>query len=302
MIKINLFKKEGVYTNLLIGTEGQEKLNMPLYNTDFTVWKGVDNTIEFSIRNHDRKSVDMSDGILTFTMINQKTRQSYIKELETIDSALGRYKVVIKRKELNDYDCGSFVGHVSVLKDGTEELLYSGTDWYPFFNINIEPNKLEIVSESKVVKMDEMLREICDDKENGTLETFTSSAIKSNITPYHTFIMKLKDFCGEIVIQGSLMDTPQSPDDWFDITLFEHRPPHRPDDGPNHRPDDRPNHRPDDEPHIPPHRPDDRPDKKFKPINDTILLSSILNSLWVRVVFKRLLDSNSVIEEFEYRN
>ena len=276
MIKLNLFKKEGVYTNLLIGTLEQGKTNMPLYNEAFTLWKGVDNTIEFSIRNHDRKSVDMSDGILTFTMINQKTRQTYIKELETIDSALGRYKVVIKRKELNDYDCGSFVGHVSVLKDGTEELLYSGTDWHPFFDVNIEPNKLEIVSEPKIVKLDEMLREVYDDKDERTLEMFTSSAIKSDVTPYHTFIMKLKEFCGEIIIQGSLMDIPQSSDDWFDITVFEHKPPKEEDT--------------------------EDTEEEFIPLTDTILLSSILNSLWVRVVFKRYPDSNSVIEEFEYRN
>lgn len=271
MIKLNLFKKEGVYTNLLIGTLEQGKTNMPLYNETFTLWKGVDNTIEFSIRNHDRKSVDMSDGILTFTMINQKTRQTYIKELETIDSALGRYKVVIKRKELNDYDCGTFVGHVSVLKDGTEELLYTGVDWYPFFNVNIEPNKLEVITETKTFDMSSMNRSIIDDKEDGKqYECFMSSMIKSDVTPYHTFIMKLKNFHGEIIIQGSLMDTPQNDmEDWFDISTFENK---------NYDSED------------------------FKKITDTILLSSVLNSLWVRVIFKCPFDSDSKIEEISYRN
>ena len=96
MIRVNLYKKLNTYFNLLVGTLQEEKFNMPLYNTDITLWKGVDNTIEFSIRNHDRKSVSFGNGVsLKFVAINQPLNQKIEKDMEVVNTALGRYKIVI---------------------------------------------------------------------------------------------------------------------------------------------------------------------------------------------------------------
>lgn len=221
MLKINLFKKKNIDMNLLIGTVEKEKFNMPMYNTDITVWKGVDNTIEFSIKNHDRKAEKMPNGSkLKFVAINNQMHQVIEKELIVVNENLGRYTAIITKDELNNYDIGTFVGHVSIInEDGTEELLYSGTDWYPFFNVEVKPNRLELIEDEQVFDSSSFNRELFQDKTDGMMyEVFTSSVIKSDITPNHIFVLKLKEFIGEIKIQGSNSDNPEhNESDWFDI-------------------------------------------------------------------------------------
>lgn len=221
MIRINLFKKDNIDMNLLIGTLNEEKFNMPMYNTDITIWKGVDNTIEFSIRNHDRKSVKLEEGtLLNFVAINQQMKQQITKPLEVISEPLGRYKVTLTNEELNDLDCGTFVGHVSVINDDNEELLYTGTDWYPYFNVEIKPNRLTLIDEPLELDSTNFNKDMYQDNVDGKVyEVFTSSVIKSDITPYHSYLIQVKDFLGTIKIQGSNEDNPEhNENDWFDIT------------------------------------------------------------------------------------
>lgn len=226
MIRINLYKKETIDMNLLIGSYEKERFNMPFYNTNITLWKGVDNTIEFSIRNHDRKAEKIPEGSkLVFTAINNKLQQIIKKDLDTVNANLGRYSVTIKKTELNDYDNAMFTGHVSIVDEaGNEDLLYSGTDWLPNFEVEIKPNKLELISESDYISGDSFSREVYQDPKTGKqMERFTSSIMKSDVTEYHTFLTKLKDFEGIIKYQGSCDETPdQSSSNWFDIDVKEY--------------------------------------------------------------------------------
>lgn len=221
MIRVNLYKKLNTYYNLLVGTPEEEKINMPLYNTDITLWKGVDNNIEFSIRNHDRKSVAFADGVvLKFVAIHQPLNQKIEKELEPINVALGRYKISLTKEELKDFDCGTFIGHVSIGDD--EELLYSGTDWYPYFNVEIKPNKMELIDESTTLLGETFNREIVLDM-GREMEYFTSPIFKADKSPFHTMTAKLNKFNGIVKLQGSTMETPGLGDsEWFDIYVKEY--------------------------------------------------------------------------------
>jgi hypothetical protein len=221
MIRVNLYKKLNTYFNLLVGTELEEKINMPLYNTDITLWKGVDNTIEFSIRNHDRKSVAFDEGtILKFVAINQPLQQKIEKELEVINSALGRYKVTLTNKELKDYDIGTFIGHVSIVDaEENEELLYSGTDWYPHFNVEIKPNKMDLVDESVTMLSESFNREVLYYM-GREIEYVTSPIFKADRSAHHTMLMKLKDFDGIVKLQASSFEQPSTnASDWCDICV-----------------------------------------------------------------------------------
>lgn len=316
MIRINLFKKEGVYTNLLIGTFEKDKINMPLYNTDITIWKGVDNTIEFSIRNHDRKSINIS-GDLFFTMINQETQQIFKKKLSVINQALGRYCVILTNDEMKSYDCGTFIGHVSVVNNDIEDLLYSGVDWYPYFNVILNPNKMELVEEPKTITLNQMIKNIYTDPyTNKTIEEYISSMFKSDKSVYHDIIANVSDFVGEIIVQGSLMDTPQhNDDDWFDICEFKHW----------ETQSSKTNNSllfggdseteaielfvaGDSETEILDstsiyNAGDSETEAiEFTPLTDTILMNSVLNCLWLRIKFKRELNSIATINEITYRN
>ncbi len=253
--------------NLLIGTLNEEKFNMPMYNTDITIWKGVDNTIEFSIRNHDRKSVSLEEGtILNFIAINQEMKQEIKKPLEVVNESLGRYKVVLTNEELNNIDCGTFVGHVSVIKDEIEELLYTGTDWYPYFNVEVKPNKLSLVEDAISFDGSSFNKDMYQDKMDGKVyEVFTSSMLKADVTPYHNCIVKVTNFQGSVKLQGSNEETPEHNEyDWIDIdsiTLGIE-----------------------------------------SPVEASILLSGEGKFLWTRVQYKREDGQQSEVVEVHYRN
>ena len=226
MIRINLYKKDTIDMNLLIGSYEKERFNMPFYNTNITLWKGVDNTVEFSIRNHDRKAEKIPEGSkLVFTAINNKLQQIIKKDLVTVNANLGRYSITITKDELKDYDDAIFIGHVSVVDEaGNEDLLYSGTDWLPNFDVEIKPNKLELIEKSEYISGDSFNREIFQCPKTGKeMERFTSSVMKSDVTDYHTFALKLKDFIGVIKFQGSCSETPDTTEsNWFDIDRLEY--------------------------------------------------------------------------------
>lgn len=278
MIRINLYKKQNIDMNLLIGSFDKEKFSLPFYNRDIILRKGVDNTIEFSIRNHDRKAQPLKDGqFLKFVAINNELQQKICKKMAIVNANTGRYAVIITKDELNDYDEGNFIGHVSIVTPNCdhneedvvecncpEELLYTGVDWYPYFNVEITPNQIQLIEESVIMNQDDFVKDTYEDDRVGkTYERFISTNIKSDKTPSQTFTLDIKDFVGTINIQGSNMEVPEhNEDDWFNIDTFD----------------------------------------IDEETTDTITSSSELNCLWVRVEYMRELDSQATIEEVVYRN
>lgn len=266
MIRINLYKKNNIDMNLLIGTLEKERFNMPFYNTNITLHKGVDETIEFSVRNHDRKAQKLDSGCyLKFVAVNQQLQQIIEKQMDIVNENLGRYSITLTKNELNDYDCGTFTGHVCIVKpDESEELLYTGVDWYPYFDVEIIENNMELFQESVVMDSNDFVKDTYQDDTTGIVyERFLSSIIESDKLPTHSFNIVVKDFIGTIYIQGSNMETPEhNEDDWFDIKVFD----------------------------------------ITEETNDTLTASAELNALYLRIKYIRELDSKSVIEEVTYRN
>lgn len=274
MIRINLYKKNSIDMNLLIGTFEKEKFNMPFYNTNITLHKGVDETIEFSVRNHDRKAQKLDEGCyLKFVAVNQELQQIIEKEMDVVNENLGRYSITLTKNELNDYDCGTFTGHVCIVKpDESEELLYSGVDWYPYFDVEIIENNMELFEESVVMDSNDFVKDTYQDDTNGiTYERFLSSIIESDKLPTHTFnIVINKDFIGTIYIQGSNMENPEhNEDDWFDIKVFDIN---------------------------------EEESSEEESTIKTLTASAELNVLYLRIKYIRELDSESIIEEVTYRN
>jgi len=294
MIRINLYKKNNIDMNLLIGTFEKEKFNMPFYNRDIELHKGVDETIEFSVRNHDRKAQILGKKeSLKFVAINQELQQKIEKTMDVVNANLGRYSVTLTKDELNDYDCGTFIGHVCVVdEDENEELLYSGVDWYPYFNVEILPNKVDLFEEAVILTDEDdfgIHDTYTDDTSGITYEQYCSSLIQTNKLSTHTFNVVVKDFVGDVYIQGSNMETPEhNEDDWFNIKHYSvilKDPYDRGDDIIIEKPSET------EEIIITPEK-----------LNTTLTTSAELNALYCRVKYVIELDSDAKITEVTYRN
>jgi hypothetical protein len=226
---INLFKKSNEFYNISVGTDTEKGIiNMPMYNTNFTLYKGVPNTIFFSVRNNDRKRVELSDNqSIHLVMINQELQIELDKTLVVVDASVGKYQITFTEEDMRLLEPATYLGHVAIYNDddsdvydnGVQELLYSSENWQSIFNIEVVPNRMEICKES--VEIENFSSQVYVDYRGKTVKEFISSNIKSNVTPYHSFFMVLKNFVGKFIIEGSLETIPQQNDsDWFKIKEY----------------------------------------------------------------------------------
>lgn len=227
----NLFRKIEEYYYVTVGTDG-ERINMPMYNTNFTIYKGVPNKIFFSVRNCDRKRVKLEDNqTLKLVIINQPLQIEMIKTLEVVDASIGKYQVTFTEDDMRELEPATYTGHVVIVDEdestSTEsitEVLFASENWNPLFSVDVKPNRMEIYKESVEIK--DFNAEVYRDEHGIPMRKFVSSRIESNVSPFHTFQMVLKNFVGKVIIEGSTEMNPQSTDDdWFAIKEYEYTEP-----------------------------------------------------------------------------
>lgn len=227
MQKLYLFVKKGYYYNLSSGQTGETRMfNVPMYNTDFKLWKGIDNTIQFSVRDHDRKAFPLRDKDLFLTIINKKLNSKLVKKLWCLDAYKGLYEVTIKESELRDFEPTTYQASVTTMDlEGQEDMLYTGVDWNPIFNITVEESFKDVFKPSVSLDAKTFIHNFYIDRVDGQrYDYYVSSRIKADETDSHTASITVRDyFLGKIIMEGSAMDTPLDNDvDWFEIDSKEY--------------------------------------------------------------------------------
>ena len=217
MERIDLFVKKNVYYNLSSGKTG-ERWNMPMYNKDIKLWKGVDNKIQFSVRDHDRKAYPLRNNTLVLTLVNHILKTKITKTLWCSDSYKGLYETTFTKRDLLDFEPTHYQASVAVIDpEGFEDNLYSGTDWNPIFNVEV----IEGLKDTFVPSIEIDPRKFLDDyfvKDGKQFDVYTSSRYDSSLSSSKTACVTVKDsFVGKVILQGSLDVTPDCPCDWIDL-------------------------------------------------------------------------------------
>lgn len=228
MQRINVFVKKNNYFNLTDSSTGDTNMfNPPMYNTTIKLYKGIDNTIQFSIRDNDRKAYCLRDKKLFLTIINPQLNTKLQKELWCIDAYKGLYETKILDKEIRDFKSTHYQASVIYKNlEGEETMLYSSINYDPVFIIEIEDGFLDVYKSSIKLDPENFLHNFYIDKQNGQrYDYYVSSMVKSDETDSHTASITVKDyFLGTITMEGSMDDTPQenSDYDWFVIDTKEY--------------------------------------------------------------------------------
>lgn len=228
MQKINVFVKKGYYFNLTDVRTGEINMfNPPMYNTTIELYKGIDNTIQFSIRDNDRKAFCLRDKKLFLTIINPKLHTKLVKELWCLDAYKGLYEVKILESELRDFESTYYQASV-IYKDleGEETMLYSSINYDPVFSLHINDGFRDVYKPSISLNPEEFLHNFYIDRQDGQrYDYYISSMLKADETDSHTASITVQDyFLGTITMEGSMDDTPQenSDYDWFVIDTKEY--------------------------------------------------------------------------------
>lgn len=263
MQDVYLFVKRNCYYSLGSSKIGENMYNLPQYNTDITLWKGIDNTIQFSIRDRDRKGYALEGNEIFLNIIHPKLNKKIVKKLDIVDEYKGLYNVVFTQSELKDFEPTFYQASVVAKNlENQEEILYSGTEWCPIFDINVKEGLRDVFQPSHIIDLKGLLYNYYSDDDGKRYNYHTSSKIKADESDSHTASIIVDDnFIGNIIMESSVMETP-SENDWVIIDSKEYT-------------------------------------KESQ--KETILFNKQLNCLWVRFKIETEQDELKILE-IEYRN
>lgn len=218
MQHIYMFYKNNFYYNIAT-TEGTDMYNLPQYNSSIILYKGIENKLQFSARNRDRKGISLGEKELFLTIINKDLNFKIVKKMSCEDEYKGLYNITFSEKEMRDFEETYYQGSVSAKLGETEDILYSGIEWEPTYNIIVKESYRDVFKNPIDVNINSMILSNYTDKDGIEYKKYISSIIKSNDSNSHTAIITLeKNFQGKIILEGSGENTPQPNDDnWFNI-------------------------------------------------------------------------------------
>lgn len=209
-------------------TGGTINWNLPMNTNDFRVFKDVHNTVEFIVRDTDRKPVKMMGRTATINLYDQRLdKLLWTSALKVINEAKGICKLDIEPDVFADWLLQTYSYQVTVQNvDGSVHMLYvdANESQRGFFEL-LQGPRFEPYASVTTTYMD--LAPVSITPNSGRIAYRVSSAIPAslqtgNVTGVHTIALYLENFTGKAVIQGSVESGVPGGFDWFDIETHEY--------------------------------------------------------------------------------
>ena len=193
--------------------------NLPLSDSDFKVWRGATNSVEFVVRDNDRKPKSLENKTAMITVMDPFSKFTRLqKPLDIIDEGRGTVSLTLEPQEIHDWKTGTYNYSVLIQEDGIETLLAIDR------NQNTVGN-FEFFDSALPAEIESMKLEPSDFTEYSPNETETrhmSSMIEIDDTVmYHTAAIYGSEFTGTVWVWGSIESDPSSPggnyENWFNL-------------------------------------------------------------------------------------
>jgi len=201
---------------------GYHGRNSKVYDRRITLHRGVSNPITFTFKNEDQKAQDITSKTYEFNLIDSESKKSVVtKTLTILDdgstvSTKGDASCTITEGDLLDLDAKFYNFAVREVKsDGSREVTYSDTGYAAAGTVEILDGAYpEFIASTSVSAF--------------TLSgnVFTSSAIDgkpgiNNNQALHTIAIYPNNFSGTVAVQGTMVSTSPTENDYFTITSTE---------------------------------------------------------------------------------
>ena len=201
---------------------GYHGRNSKVYDRRITLHRGVSNPITFTFKNEDQKAQDITSKTYEFNLIDSESKKAVVtKTLTILDdgstvSTKGDASCTITEGDLLDLDAKFYNFAVREVKsDGSREVTYSDTGYAAAGTVEILDGAYpEFIASTSVSAF--------------TLsgDVFTSSAIDgkpgiNNNQALHTIAIYPNNFSGTVTVQGTMVSTSPTDNDYFTITSTE---------------------------------------------------------------------------------
>jgi len=201
--------------------------NLPMNTNDFRVFKDVYNSIEFVVRNTDRKPINMMGRSAEINLYDQRTSKLlHNTPLKVINEAKGICTLEIAPDITSDWFLQTYSYSVVVTNaDGTRHMLYvdQNESQRGFFELmqgpSFDPHPSFEISWEQFSLTSEYI-----DSNHTSLRystAFPGSMQRNNTSGLHTLVAYFNNFSGTLKIQGSVEDGSPTLNDWYDIKVLE---------------------------------------------------------------------------------
>lgn len=211
------------YVQLWQTDRNAPNINGPMIQYDTKIYKGATNTIDFVVRNNDRKPVNLV-GYQVDALIQRTDQPEMLleKSVWTASDRSGKAQLVLLPGEIETW-LGGFYRYTIRLTDvtGKQEFLYTDLNRSTFGTFELIEGMSLSLEPSTLLPTDKFTPYPTGDYDN----TWSTGALpgdaqdnKSN--GMHTVVVYTKDdFIGDFWIQASLTISPPGESDWFSIQL-----------------------------------------------------------------------------------
>jgi hypothetical protein len=194
--------------------------NYPVNRTDFRLVRGIQNEINFYVRDVDRKPVVLGNTeILAINIFDQATDSLLMsRNFTTIDATKGIYLLTVLPDEINDWPTAAMTWSVSYTRaDGSTVILWTDRNYSPYSTLTVTKAPVPPPIGSTVVSTFDTLLD-----GNQYSPALRGSALNGFSGGTQTFNFFMTSFTGSIRLDASTLPAPINDEvssDWFQVDL-----------------------------------------------------------------------------------
>lgn len=201
-----------------------------VYNRNTKIYRNVDNTLDFQIRNGSEKAINLGNVTLVFNLVGRETQDLVLqKDCTVVDSTIGRFQIEVTESEMRDLELGFYdFSLIAETRSTVDSTTYEVTDRQPLYiddqfgvlaTIEVAGNVTGTINPSKEIKEFKQVNPAAVGEEDpiryeSTIIDGIPSINRAGST--HTFQFFMSNYTGTVVIQGSL-DNSAAPSNWSDL-------------------------------------------------------------------------------------
>ncbi len=199
-----------------------EVLNLPYNRFDVNVYKGDNSTIDFVVRDTDRKPISLMDKTLTAWISNVQNAELVLKrDLIVIDDVAGQVRLCLFDGDLLNWAPGFYQYAITYLQDdGKQGFVYTNQAFRAIGTFELHDGVIPATAftiEVKIFNSD--IGDFFDNTDDSFVSSSISGAAQTNLTnTLHTVAVYLTSFCGVFTIEATLDEVvPTDPNSWYTV-------------------------------------------------------------------------------------
>jgi BppU N-terminal domain len=183
-----------------------------VYQRTIKAYRGVDNRIDFQVRNSDQKSQNITGSTVVFNMFTQNTQELVIsRECTIVDAASGKIFVNLTENDLQSLSFGFYnYSLYTVSSLGIKTPLYGDSQFGAIGQLEVIANVYGEVVPTEVITTFNVI-----DNYRVSSAIDARPELNSN-SALHSFAFYGTNYSGTVVIQGSL-DENSTGENWIDL-------------------------------------------------------------------------------------